>query len=76
MLPIVHGLEEQYWNRVDFVYLDHLDPINREMTARYSFTWRPLFILIEPDGTEVQRWFGYVEAEDFQQALDALLAGS
>lgn len=76
MLPIVHGLEEQYWNRVDFVYLDHLDPINREMTARYAFTWRPLFILIEPDGTEVQRWFGYVEAEDFQQALDDLLAKS
>lgn len=73
MLPIVHGLEDDYWNQIDFVYLDHLDPLNAEMMARYNFSWRPLFILIEADGTEVQRWFGYVPEGEFRTTFDELL---
>lgn len=73
MLPIVHGLEDEYWEQIDFVYLDHTDSLNADMMVRYDFSWRPLFILVEADGTEVQRWFGFVEEQQFRTAFDALL---
>lgn len=76
MIPIVHGLEEDYWGQIDFVYLDHLDSKNQDVMQRYNFVWRPTFILIEPDGTEVQRWFGYVPAGMFRQAFNAYLEGA
>jgi hypothetical protein len=76
MLPVVHGLENEYWNKIDFVYLDHLDPINQQVMTQYNFLWRPLFILVNPDGSEVQRWFGYVDADSFREAFDNLLAQS
>lgn len=73
MLPIVHGLEADYWGEIDFVYLDHLDPINEAMLTRYQFTWRPLFIFVDAEGNEIERWFGFVPAEDFRQSFDAYL---
>jgi hypothetical protein len=73
MRPIVHGLEAEYWGEIDFVYLDHLDPVNEEMLESYNFRWRPLYVLIEPDGTEIQRWFGFVPETELRAALDSVL---
>lgn len=74
MKPIVHGLEAEYWGEIDFVYLDIDDPANQEVMRRYKFTSQPLLVLVEPDGTEVARWFGYVSEDEFKQALDDYLA--
>jgi thiol-disulfide isomerase/thioredoxin len=71
--PIVHGLEAEYWDRVDFVYLDIDDPANREAMNEYGFTAQPYFVLIEADGTVVQTWFGYTEADTFRTGLDSVL---
>jgi len=76
MKPVVHGLESDYWGQIDFVYLDHSDPINQEMMQRYNFVWRPLFILVDAEGIEIQRWFGFVGEENFRTAFDNLLAAS
>ncbi len=73
MRPIVHRLEAEYWGRIDFVYLDIDDPVNQAIKDAYGFTAQPLFILVEPDGTEVRRWFGYTNEEEFRQAFDAYL---
>jgi len=58
---------------VDFVYLDIDDQANGDMLARYGFTAQPLYVLVEADGTEVTRWFGYNSADDFRTQLDTLL---
>jgi thioredoxin-like negative regulator of GroEL len=70
----VHGLEAEYWGRIDFVYLDVDDPANRNVMRQYGFTSQPLFVLIAPDGTEIQRWFGYINEEELRQAFDVYLS--
>lgn len=73
MLPIVHGLEAEYWEQIDFVYLDHLDRANRPVMEEYGFRWRPQYIFIEPDGTEIRRWLGFVGSDEFREAFDEYL---
>ncbi|MCZ7546963.1 MAG: hypothetical protein M5R40_27125 [Anaerolineae bacterium] len=74
MKPVVHRLEAEYWGEVDFVYLDRDDRANRDVMNRYDFSYQPLFVFVEPDGTEIQRWFGSVPEADLRAAFDAYLA--
>ena len=74
MRPTVHGLEATYWGKVEFVYLDIDNPGNSAMMQHYAFTAQPLFVLVAPDGTEIQRWFGYTQADVFTTAFDNYLA--
>ena len=75
MKPIVHGLEAEYWERIDFVYLDRENGDNRDVVERYGISGQPIFILVAPDGSEVQRWFGAPSPDDFRAAFDAYLSG-
>lgn len=74
MKPIVHGLEAEYWGKIDFVYIDIDNPNNQDVLKRYGFTAQPLFILIDPDGNEVKRWFGFTSDGDLRQAFNDYLA--
>ncbi len=74
MKPIVHGLEAEYWERVDFVYLNHEAPINRDAMRTYGFRWRPYFVFVDAEGNVIQTWFGAVEPDDFRAAFDAHFA--
>ncbi len=68
----MHGLEAEYWERIDFVYLDRESPGNREVVAQYGIRYQPVFILIEADGTEVTRWTVLSE-EGMRAEMDAYL---
>jgi hypothetical protein len=68
----VHGLEAEYWGRIDFIYLDREDPANGDIVNQFGVTYQPVFILLTPDGIEVQRWF-YGTADIFHEILDAYL---
>lgn len=76
MKPVVHGLEADYWNKIDFVYLDRDDSANKAMMDRYNFRYQPHFIFITPEGEVLQQWFGVIDAGDFRAAFDAYLAES
>lgn len=71
---MVHRLESEYWEKLDFVYLDQYDPNNQGVFYRYGLRGRPIFVLIEPDGTEVTRWFGAKSEEEMLQILNDYLA--
>lgn len=71
----MHRLEAEYWDRVDFVYLDRENSANSDVVEQYGIRGQPVFILIEADGTEIQRWFGRVSADELRQALDNTLSG-
>lgn len=77
MYPIVHGVEADYVDQIDFVYLN----ISRsggaaDAAARYAVRGTPTFVLTAPDGTQVQRWVGGVfTGFDLRDALDAYLEG-
>lgn len=73
---MVHRLEAEYWEKIDFVYLDQYDQNNSEIFTRYGLRGRPIFVLIEPDGTEVTRWFGALSEDQIREILDTYLAGT
>jgi thioredoxin-like negative regulator of GroEL len=73
--PMVHRLEADYFGRIDFIYLDQYEEANMDVFARYALRGRPIFLLLNADGTEVRRWFGFVQEDELRGALDDLLAG-
>lgn len=73
MAPIVHGLEAEYYGRVAFVYLDASDPATRDFQSQLGFRVQPEFYLLDGQGNVVKKWFGYVPADEFRAAFDALL---
>jgi hypothetical protein len=72
---MVHRLEAEYWGEVDFVYIDREAPGNAEVVDQYGIRYQPVFILINPDGTEIERWT-VLDEEGFHQHLDAIVASS
>lgn len=70
----MHGLEEAYWGRVDFVYIDRENPANEVILKKYDNRAQPEFILIAPDGAEVRRWIGAPGEDELREALDSYLA--
>lgn len=73
MAPIVHGLEAQYGDRIDFLYLDIADTANQPAMAALGFDRTPHFILLTPAGQPVRAWSGSLVPRDtLEAALRAL----
>lgn len=72
---MVHGLEGEYWGRVDFVYLDREAAANVTVTARFGIRSQPVFVVLAADGGEITRLFGFVAERDLRAALERALAG-
>ncbi len=71
---MVHGLEAEYWGRVDFIYLDREAPANLNVVQQYGIRYQPVFILIEPNGTIIGQWNGAPGERTLREALDLYLA--
>lgn len=69
----MYGLEAEYWGRIDFLYLDRADRATRWVQERYRIIFQPMFVFIEPDGTEVKHWF-LIDADEARAVFDAYLA--
>lgn len=74
MAPIVHGLEQEWGQQVDFLYLDVADSANAATKARFGFTATPHFFLLAPDGTVLRSWQGRVEPDTLTAALRRIAA--
>lgn len=73
MAPIVHGLEVEYQDRINFVYLDASDPRNEEAKRIFGFYVQPEFYLIDGDGNILKKWVGMVERDSLIKEFDANL---
>ncbi len=74
MEPIVHGLENEYGEQLDFVYYDIDAPESEGAMREYNFRVQPHFILLDADGEIIEEWFGSVPADQFVAAFDETLA--
>lgn len=68
----MHGLEVEYYDRVDFIYLDIDDPRTDPFKQQLGYRYQPHIFLIDGDGNIVQQWVGPVSESDLAAALDQL----
>jgi len=73
MLPVVHGLEDEFADRMKFVYLDMDDSNTASLLKAVNFTYRPHFTLLDGDGLIIEQWSGIVKYESFRDAFDEFL---
>jgi hypothetical protein len=71
MAPVVHGLEQQYGDRIDFAYLDIDDPRTDGFKRQYGFRLQPHIFLLDGSGNVTQQWVGTVSADELGAALQA-----
>ena len=73
MAPVVHGLEAEYYGKINFAYLDANNPATESLQREFGFRVQPEFYLVDGQVQVVQKWFGYVDAEDFRTAFQQVL---
>ena len=69
MAPVVHGLEAEYSDKMNFVYLDIDDPNTKVFRDALGRRAQPEFYLLDADGNVIQQWFGRVTPEAFEEAF-------
>lgn len=65
----MHGLEQQWSDRVDFVYLDIDDPRTDPFKRLLGYRYQPHLFLLDAQGAIVQQWVGFVDGATLEQAL-------
>jgi len=73
MKPVVHGLEDRYAGRIDFVYLDVDDDATTPLKEQLGYQHQPEFFLVDGAGNVVQSWEGRTEEAEFVAAFDGLV---
>lgn len=73
MQSIVHGLQEQYGERVTFASAEIEDPVTAAWRKQYRVRGTPFIVLLGQDGQMAHRIYGVVEASELQQWLERLL---
>ncbi len=69
----MHGLEAEWQDEIDFVYLDIDDPQTDPFKREFGYRVQPHLFLVDGDGTVINQWLGYVDAEDLEAAFNAAL---
>jgi thioredoxin-like negative regulator of GroEL len=66
----VHGLEAEWGDQVNFIYLDIDDPATQPFKSALGYQYQPHMFLVDGDGQVVQQWVGLVDRETLEQALE------
>lgn len=72
MKPIVDGLEDEYGQQIDFIYLNIDDNATLQARQTYGFRYQPHFILLDAEGNIINEWLGYNSANVFTEAFAEL----
>lgn len=76
MAPLVHSLEAQYQDRMNFIYLDTDNPATLELKKKLGYRDQPdnpQFFLLDPSGKILKKWVGAVSAAEFENNFNAAL---
>ncbi len=76
MAPIVHGLEAEYGNRMNFVYLDIDDPATADFKIKLGYRYQPHLMLLDGEGTILAQWVGFVGEDQLREQFDKALPDS
>jgi thioredoxin-related protein len=67
---VVHGLEVEYYDKINFVYLDVDDSRTNEFKRLLGYRVQPHIFLLDGQGNIVQQWLGIVPVAEFRSAFD------
>ena len=70
----MHGLEAEYYDRINFIYLDIDDPANETFKDILDFRYQPQLILLDGNGQILYQWIGPISREEFVAAFEDVLA--
>ena len=69
MRPVVHGLEQQYGDRVAFAGVDYNNRANRDLVRQYRVLGHPTFVVLDREGQVVKQFVGHTPEADLDAAL-------
>ena len=69
----MHGLEAEYYDRINFIYLNVDDPATDSFKAMFEFRYQPQLILVDGAGQVVQQWIGPAPRDEFVIAFEEIL---
>lgn len=69
------GLEDTFDGQVDFILLDWDDQSADAQREALNITARTQYVLVDPDGNVVQRWYGLLSESQVQADIEAAIAG-
>jgi thioredoxin-related protein len=69
---VVHGLEVEYFDKIDFVYLDIDDSRTDEFKRLLGYRLQPHIFLLDGEGNIIQQWLGIVPASDLRSVFDTI----
>lgn len=76
MQPVVYGLQAEFGDRVAFQSYNALDgSTGQRAFEQLRLPGHPSYLIFRPDGSEVYRAFGLLEADTLRAALNSALAG-
>jgi hypothetical protein len=74
MMPIVNGLEAEFYNRVEFLYLNVTDGAEGQAAfTRFALPGHPGYLILLPDGFEAYRGVGVLPINVLRQAIEESL---
>ncbi len=70
---MVHGLENQYSDQIDFEYVNIDNPDAAAAKKQYGFRVQPHLFLVDGDGEIVQEWVGFVTQDELEDGFTQVL---
>ncbi len=69
----MHGLEIEYWDDVDFIYLDIDDPATNQYKGELGFLFQPHLVFIDGNGQVVEQLIGFADEAGMRAILDGMV---
>ena len=73
MAPMVHGLEAEYFGKVEFSYLDADDPNTDVFQRTLGFYYQPELYLLDGDGNVLQKFVGFTTEDQLRSVFNQYL---
>jgi hypothetical protein len=70
----VYGFEQQFGDTIQFIWLDVDDPTTLPLREHFDIVRRTRYVLVNGEGEVVQRWIGYLNEPEVEEALEAFIA--
>jgi thiol-disulfide isomerase/thioredoxin len=73
MAPVIHNLELEYGDEMNFVYLDIDDPATKELKRALRYRYQPQYFLLDGNGKILKQWQDFVTEEELREAFEAAI---